>query len=101
MIKDSKNKPWGYLAKALAEQKRNYHISTRFLLRNSYIVRYFSSARWTPSNTNKISPWTGVAMDSAKVLLKRAYNSNEWAITSPPKPHSFADLPSQSKIFFI
>ncbi len=36
--------------------------------------------------------------DILQGFLNRAYNSIEWAITSPPKPHSFVDLPTQSKV---
>ncbi len=38
--------------------------------------------------------------DILQGLLNRAYNSIEWAITSPPKPHSFVSLPLQSGAFF-
>ena len=37
--------------------------------------------------------------DSLQSLLVRSYNSLEWNLTSPPKPHAFASLPLQSKIF--
>ena len=36
--------------------------------------------------------------DSLQTLLNRSYNSLEWALTSPPKPHSFVSLPLQSNI---
>ena len=36
--------------------------------------------------------------DSLRAFLNRAYNSLEWALTSPPKPHAFASLPLQSEI---
>jgi hypothetical protein len=29
-------------------------------------------------------------------LLNRSYNSLEWALSSPPKPHAFVSLPLQS-----
>jgi len=38
--------------------------------------------------------------DILQGLLNRAYNSIEWAITSPPLPHSFVDLPTQSSVFY-
>jgi cytochrome c oxidase subunit 1 len=31
--------------------------------------------------------------DSLQSLLSRSYNSLEWALTSPPKPHAFVSLP--------
>ena len=34
--------------------------------------------------------------DSLQTLLNRSYNSLEWALTSPPKPHAFVSLPLQS-----
>jgi len=37
--------------------------------------------------------------DSLQTLLNRSYNSLEWALNSPPKPHAFVSLPLQS--FFV
>jgi cytochrome c oxidase subunit 1 len=34
--------------------------------------------------------------DSLQTLLNRSYNSLEWALSSPPKPHAFVSLPLQS-----
>ncbi len=34
--------------------------------------------------------------DHLQVLLNRSYNSLEWALTSPPKPHAFISLAIQS-----
>lgn len=34
--------------------------------------------------------------DSLQTLLNRSYNSLEWALNSPPKPHAFVSLPLQS-----
>ena len=34
--------------------------------------------------------------DLYQILAKRAYNSLEWALDSPPKPHAFVNLPMQS-----
>jgi len=30
--------------------------------------------------------------------LNKAYESLEWCLTSPPKPHAFVSLPTQSSI---
>lgn len=38
--------------------------------------------------------------DALQTLLSRAYNSIEWAIDNPPKPHSFVSLPLQSSTNF-
>ena len=34
--------------------------------------------------------------DVFQTLLNRSYNSLEWALSSPPKPHAFVSLPLQS-----
>ena len=34
--------------------------------------------------------------DTLRTLLLRAYESIEWGLTSPPRPHSFISLPAQS-----
>jgi len=34
--------------------------------------------------------------DLLQGLLNRAYNSLEWCLSNPPKPHSFVSLPLQS-----
>ena len=39
--------------------------------------------------------------DSLQTLLARSYNSLEWCLSSPPKPHAFTSLPLQSKITFL
>lgn len=36
--------------------------------------------------------------DSLQTLLNRSYNSLEWALNSPPKPHAFVSLPLQSSV---
>jgi cytochrome c oxidase subunit 1 len=36
--------------------------------------------------------------DILQTYLNRAYDSIEWAIQSPPKPHSFVSLPLQSGV---
>jgi cytochrome c oxidase subunit 1 len=43
-------------------------------------------------------PWTTpeFVTDTYQVLIRRAYSSLEWALTSPPKPHAFTTLPLQS-----
>jgi len=39
--------------------------------------------------------------DLFQTLFNRNYNSLEWTLTSPPKPHAFVSLPLQSKIEFL
>jgi heme/copper-type cytochrome/quinol oxidase subunit 1 len=43
-------------------------------------------------------PWIipEFANDTYQILARRVYNSLEWALSSPPKPHAFASLPLQS-----
>jgi len=36
--------------------------------------------------------------DTLQTFLNRSYNSLEWALNSPPKPHAFVSLPLQSVI---
>jgi len=40
-------------------------------------------------------PWLNSEFysDSLQTLLNRSYDSLEWALTSPPKPHAFVSLP--------
>jgi len=35
-------------------------------------------------------------IDCLQAILNRSYNSLEWCLTSPPKPHAFVSLPLQS-----
>jgi Cytochrome C and Quinol oxidase polypeptide I len=37
--------------------------------------------------------------DLFQILLNRNYNSLEWSLSSPPKPHAFVSLPLQSLFF--
>jgi cytochrome c oxidase subunit 1 len=43
-------------------------------------------------------PWLTLPFhtDSLRGYLNRSYNSIEWALSSPPKPHAFVSLPLQS-----
>ena len=45
-------------------------------------------------------PWLRVQynFDNRHALLNRSYPSLEWAVNSPPKPHSFDSLPVQSSL---
>jgi cytochrome c oxidase subunit 1 len=44
------------------------------------------------------NPWVTPQFytDYLQSLLNRAYNSLEWCLNSPPKPHAFVSLPLQS-----
>ena len=39
--------------------------------------------------------------DLLQTLLSRVYNSLEWGLNSPPKPHAFTSLPLQSNCMYI
>jgi cytochrome c oxidase subunit 1 len=47
------------------------------------------------------NPWLtpGFYTDVLQANLNRCYNSLEWGLSSPPKPHAFVSLPKQSKSF--
>jgi cytochrome c oxidase subunit 1 len=47
------------------------------------------------------NPWMTPAFytDILQANLNRCYNSLEWGLTSPPKPHAFVSLPKQSNAF--
>jgi cytochrome c oxidase subunit 1 len=47
------------------------------------------------------NPWMTPAFytDILQANLNRCYNSLEWGLTSPPKPHAFVSLPKQSSTF--
>ena len=46
-------------------------------------------------------PWSNPQFytDILQHYTNRAFNSLEWALNSPPKPHAFANLPLQSMLF--
>jgi cytochrome c oxidase subunit 1 len=46
-------------------------------------------------------PWATAQFftDYLQYYLNRVYTSLEWALNNPPRPHSFASLPLQSKIY--
>ena len=39
--------------------------------------------------------------DALQVLIIRSFDSLEWALSSPPKPHAFVSLPVQSGNFSL
>ena len=47
-------------------------------------------------------PWLNPQFysDVFQTLFSRNYNSLEWSLSSPPKPHAFVSLPLQSRIYF-
>ena len=49
------------------------------------------------------NPWAvaGFYTDVLQSNLNRYYNSLEWGLSSPPKPHAFVSLPKQSSVFLF
>ena len=37
--------------------------------------------------------------DMLRALLERSFESREWGLNSPPKPHAFVSLPVQSSLY--
>jgi cytochrome c oxidase subunit 1 len=54
-------------------------------------------------NVTSRYPWlaTEFYSDLFQTLFNRTYNSLEWALTSPPKPHAFVSLPVQSSFWYL
>jgi cytochrome c oxidase subunit 1 len=54
----------------------------------------------THGNATSRYPWLSPQFysDTIQTLLNRSYNSLEWSLNSPPKPHAFVSLPLQSKV---
>jgi hypothetical protein len=52
-------------------------------------------------NSTSKYPWTVAefAVDNYQTLAKRVFNSLEWAMDSPPKPHPFVTLPIQNSFY--
>ena len=57
----------------------------------------------TENNITSRNPWLTPSFysDTLQVLINRCYDSLEWGLSSPPKPHAFVSLPLQSKILHI
>lgn len=49
------------------------------------------------------NPWMipGYYTDILQINLNRCYNSLEWGLSSPPKPHAFVSLPLQSILLYM
>jgi heme/copper-type cytochrome/quinol oxidase subunit 2 len=54
-------------------------------------------------NVASRNPWIIIQffVDLLQALLSRSYDSLEWCLNSPPKPHSFMSLPVQSKLLTL
>jgi len=64
---------------------------------------YILYVQLTEGNATSRYPWLTPQFfsDLFQTLFNRNYNSLEWSLNSPPKPHAFVTLPLQSKRNFI
>jgi cytochrome c oxidase subunit 1 len=61
---------------------------------------YIVNVQLTKGNATSKYPWLTPQFfsDLFQTLFNRNYNSLEWSLNSPPKPHAFVSLPLQSKL---
>jgi hypothetical protein len=66
----------------------------------TWLFLYIVYIQLVEGKTSTRYPWLTPQFysDTLRILLNRSYNSLEWALNSPPKPHAFVSLPLQSKI---
>ena len=64
----------------------------------TWLFLYILYAQLVEGRATSRSPWLTPQFysDSLQTILNRAYNSLEWCLNSPPKPHAFVSLPLQS-----
>ena len=64
---------------------------------------FFGFIQLTKGKKISIYPWLTPQFysDIYRALLDRAYDSLEWGLNNPPRPHSFVSLPVQSNWKFI
>ena len=64
----------------------------------TWLFLYVVYAQLVEGKTTSRYPWLTPQFysDTLQTLLNRSYNSLEWALNSPPKPHAFISLPLQS-----
>ena len=73
------------------------------ILTMSFCYGKIKSHNFTPNKKNLIaivSNYNDVIEKTQKLLI-RAFNSLDWGLNNPPKPHAFVSLPSQSNLFNI
>ena len=66
----------------------------------TWLFLYIVYVQLVEGNATSRYPWLMPEFysDTLQTLLNRSYNSLEWALSSPPKPHAFVSLPLQSNI---
>jgi cytochrome c oxidase subunit 1 len=64
----------------------------------SWLFLYIIYDQLVQGKSSSRYPWIipGFAYDTYRIWGLRVYNSLEWALNSPPKPHAFTSLPLQS-----
>ena len=69
----------------------------------TWLFLYIVYIQLTTGNATSKNPWLTPQFfsDLFQTLFNRNYNSLEWSLNSPPKPHAFVSLPLQSKSIFI
>ena len=69
----------------------------------TWLFLYIVYVQLTQGNATARYPWLTPQFfsDLFQTLFSRNYNSLEWSINSPPKPHAFVSLPLQSFSFCL
>ena len=69
----------------------------------TWLFLYILYAQLIEGKATSRYPWLTPQFysDSLQTLLNRAYNSLEWSLNSPPKPHAFVSLPLQSSLLLL
>ena len=69
----------------------------------TWLFLYIVYKQLTLGNVTTRYPWLVPQFfsDLFQTIFNRNYNSLEWSLTSPPKPHAFVSLPLQSRIWNI
>jgi cytochrome c oxidase subunit 1 len=71
-------------------------VSTVVFLVMVYTQIHGSTLILTSNNLSVLTPYFS---DTLKHYLNRSFDSLEWCLDNPPKPHAFVSLPLQSSIF--
>ena len=66
----------------------------------TWLFLYIVYKQLTLGNVTTRYPWLVPQFfsDLFQTIFNRNYNSLEWSLTSPPKPHAFVSLPLQSRV---
>jgi Cytochrome C and Quinol oxidase polypeptide I len=69
----------------------------------TFLFLYILYIQLTQANVTSKYPWLTAQFysDLFQTLFNRNFNSLEWSLNSPPKPHAFVTLPVQSSLEFL